>query len=514
MPDGMFDFFTERARQVAGGPTYRNVAPLPPEEEERRRRRLRLSTMIPPAAVTPEAAAASAPVGAPVVGTSSADSGPMLPERPRLATPPPAPLPAVPQMSETENQLQTARLRTAGYRDVTGPAVYDEKGRQISGKPLNNDRGVLGRIGDILRQAVISAGEGYNNTPGTAEEKLMGAIGGGLSGGFVGGFKPTIDEERQRLRDIGRSESEEQRLMGIQEADLTTRLNTARAAGAEAQPLIDFARVNAANIGTNADLHKAKVENLYKRWNELATFDPNSPDPQIVQMMLEAKALNVGLPKKEPNKEYYGSWSPNGVFAILDKATGEARTAFGGQSFAKPDTPTRAELPDSLFPWFRTIEDIKRQARAEQPSDVQGALKLSDEADRYFRQIQDTDEAGEQYLKYVNPDGTLNESKIIQNVRIGLDSPPAGIRLYENEREAKRAEAAVARREKTLVDSQRNEAAQLETFRLKATAMDKTAAQKYAEVFNDIMATPAAGPKARKERENRLKQLFESMDKR
>lgn len=61
----------------------------------------------------------------------------------------------------------------------------------------NNDKGDLGRLKDIAREAVIGAGQSYNQTG-----SLESAIGGGIAGALGGGFRPTLNEERERGADI------------------------------------------------------------------------------------------------------------------------------------------------------------------------------------------------------------------------------------------------------------------------------------------------------------------------
>lgn len=94
----------------------------------------------------------------------------------------------------------------------------------------NNDRGFWGRLLDVGRQAIVSAGQQYNAGSGTPTERLMGALGGGIAGGLYGGFHPQVDEERQRLYDIGRSQQLEGELEGQIQRDQARVLTDARIA--------------------------------------------------------------------------------------------------------------------------------------------------------------------------------------------------------------------------------------------------------------------------------------------
>lgn len=448
----MFDYFSNKAGRMQPP----GVITHPQRAEDDLIRRLAARGMFVPEQSTGAGAAGDV---APATGAV----------RPRLAPPSAVPPPAVaaPQMSDPERQLQAARLRTAGYRDITGPAVYDQQGRQTAGKPVNNDHGVLGRIGDVLRQAVISAGEGYNNTQGDPGQRLLGALGGGIAGGIGGGFNPAMDEQRQRLRDIGRSEGEEQRYMGIMNQDQGLALRQAQTQDVLSQPYLKQAEINAKNFNTISDSHRDRATNLYQRWEKTPGFDPNSSDPEIVQMVLEGKQLGMALPKHEPNKSYSLAWSPDGKAAKIEKNSGTTTLEFGGQSFAKP-TPV-GEIPDSMFGDVGLLgkDEITRNALADLPEDVRGGLQLSPEAERFLSQVQSTDEGtGQPYLKYVNPEGGLNEAKVVQDAAIGLLQLPAGTQLYANEMNATRAKSKLARLEQQYGNSQKPIRAEVDRLRM------------------------------------------------
>lgn len=88
------------------------------------------------------------------------------------------------------NALNSSRQR---YSDLT-----DLKANPV----VNNDKGIKGRLFDIFRQFVISAGQAYGQSQGPPQLRLAEALGAGLAGGTYGGFHPQVDEERRRLYEI------------------------------------------------------------------------------------------------------------------------------------------------------------------------------------------------------------------------------------------------------------------------------------------------------------------------
>jgi hypothetical protein len=461
---GMFDFFSEKARLTMPGATD----PTSLERERERKRRL-----------TPTFLRPVAPLGQVFQdpGTSSGASD-VAETRPRLAAPPPPPA-AGPQMSETERQLQAARLRTAGYRDITGPAVYDEQGKQISGKPVNNDRGVGGRLKDILRQAVISAGEAYNNGSGDPGQRLMAAIGGGIAGGVGGGLKPTLDEERQRLHDIARSTGDENRLLGIMEQDAGMEYRRAQTADVASQPILKQREINARNAATAADGIKAQQQLIFNTWKELPE-GADLTDPQYSDIALQAQQYNVALPrKKEGNKEYFGSWSPDGKYAILDKNTGQERLGFGGASFAAETKASPSDFSDDRFPFLMTERDARLRA-AEQVAPEYESIAVNEQTANDLINYENT--AGE--FPYRNPDGTLNKNKFLQDAALDLAPVQYGS-LYRSQ--ARSISNKLSRKERELWDQQRGVRAEVEKFKTAVKGRPVSVANEAADIFNEIM---------------------------
>jgi len=121
----------------------------------------------------------------------------------------------------------------------------------------NNDDGILGRLLDIGREALIGAGQTYQQglrSGLSAKEALYGSIGGGIAGGAYGGLHPQADEERVRLREINKGEQELGRLQtqkGQQQKDEEYKQKRLK--------------LNADILGKNASTAKTKVDTEGKR---------------------------------------------------------------------------------------------------------------------------------------------------------------------------------------------------------------------------------------------------------
>lgn len=155
-----------------------------------------------------------------------------------------------------ENRLMAQRAYTRALSDPSDPNYA---------APENNDRGFWGRLLDVGRQAVISAGQAYNTGQGSPSERLMGALGAGIAGGAYGGFHPQVDEERQRLYDIQRSQGLEGQLEGQIDRDQQRALK---------QEQIDA-------IPVNQEIRKLQVQSVaantaLREFGKQKYFDPNS----------------------------------------------------------------------------------------------------------------------------------------------------------------------------------------------------------------------------------------------
>lgn len=160
----------------------------------------------------------------------------------------------VPPMPTAESRLMDQRAYTRALSDPSDPNFS---------APENNDKGFWGRLLDVGRQAVISAGQAYNTGQGTPEQRLMGALGAGIAGGVYGGFHPQVDEERQRLYDIERSRGLEGEIEGQIDRDQLRALK---------QEQIDA-------IPINAEIRRAQMESVarntaLREFGKLKHFDP------------------------------------------------------------------------------------------------------------------------------------------------------------------------------------------------------------------------------------------------
>lgn len=175
----------------------------PVDEYERRRRE---QLMLPPPTVTGSMSPGYEPT---YVGGSSS-----VPQYDNSDLPQVAPAP----MEPTRARLVNQRQKTRQLQDFENNPVK------------NNDRGWAGRLLDVVRQGLISAGQAYDKSSGSPTERLMSAVGGGVAGGVYGGFHPQVDEERQRLYDIGRSQQLEGEYEGQIQRDQNRMLVDARIA--------------------------------------------------------------------------------------------------------------------------------------------------------------------------------------------------------------------------------------------------------------------------------------------
>lgn len=489
---GMFDYFTNRAQLMQ--PT---AEPTSVEKELLRRRRLMSPTFLNQG---PALDRDTAFVNPGVSVGAGADPNPASTVRPRLAAPPPPIAPGgtvAPTADPREAELQRARLKTAGYRDVTGPAVYDPvTGDQVAGKPVNNDRGVGGRLLDIFRQGVISAGEAYNNSSGDPGQRLMAAIGGGIAGGVGGGFRPTLDEERQRLYDIQRSTADEQRIMANQDFDVNRGVKEAGAFKAIGEVQNDAARIAEMGRGNTLDAIKAEQKLIFDTWEKTPDADPNNPEHAA--LFTRARARGMVLPKREKGKEYYGSWSPDGRFAVMEKNSGATELAFGGQAFTKPTLADDSDFKDDRFPWLISDAEAQRQALASIEPEVSATvIDPQTEADL----VGYTNYEGAQ--PYRNADGSFNKNKFLMDAALGMAPVQYGA-LYKTQ--AKSMANKVAAKQQSILNSQKDSRAELAKFRLALKGKPLEAANEAADYFNRAMALSGGKRRAA------LKALYESLN--
>jgi hypothetical protein len=208
--------------------------------------------------------------------------------------------------------------------NFTGTPLEIERQRQAwyadpANKPTNQDHGFFGRLKDVLREAVISGGQAYNNATGTPEQRLAAGLGGMGGGAFIGGFHPQANEERQRLVDINRSrqyenvlQQQDDELKHAAEEEQKRRLGEA-----------DISKTNAEAqwYGTGreqAAQNKAQQQAL-AQLNRMRIFDPTNPAHAAIataagQDPKQMKAWDFTKPDER---------TVNGITFMRDKTTGQ-----------------------------------------------------------------------------------------------------------------------------------------------------------------------------------------------
>lgn len=428
--------------------------------------------------------------------------------RPRIVPladtpPPPVSEPAPPGLIQDplQQKLRLARQQTAQLMDTKSDPMYDANGTQIGGRVVNNDHGVLGRLGDILRQAVISAGEAYNNGSGDPGQRLMSAIGGGIAGGVGGGFRPTLDEERQRLYDINRSRQNEGIAQSQIDADLGTRLRKAQVGSIEAQPAIDQYKNETNRMGIKADSLKAQQQLVFNTWQEkVKNGGFKMDDPSNSDLVLQARALGVPISDAEPGAKFFGSWSPDGHFAVMNESTGKVQLGLDGQSYVKPPTITESDLPDERFNPAGLLSDKEIEARAQAAvaPDING-IAVNPQTEQDLVNYQNTN--GE--FPYRNEDGTLNKNKFLQDTALGL-APMQYSTLYRSQ--GKSIADKIAAQKEQLMTGQRDLRSKVAEFRLLVKGKTPEVANDAVDLFNRAMQV-----KDKKKRDAALKALKESL---
>lgn len=210
--DLFIDFLrTAPTEEINDFRSYQNqlLPPAPPKK------RVGVGRLLPPPTRAPYVQAEQLPLGQlsdlrlqqPLRG-SNPDFAPQYDNSDLPQVPPP---PMDPQRARIINQRQNTR-------ELSDP--NDPNFRKV----VNNDRGWKGRLADILRQFVISAGQSYDKSdPRLApQQRLLGALGGGIAGGTYAGFHPEVDEERQRMYDINQSKAKEAELVQQMEQEQAT----------------------------------------------------------------------------------------------------------------------------------------------------------------------------------------------------------------------------------------------------------------------------------------------------
>lgn len=213
-----------------------------------------------------KAAAAAALTGDPAVGSQSLGPAPVRPAAGRdvaaminqppvdapmarpVLTPPPATaaivsptgltLPDAPVSTDLGPAPPPPRTELQGLYDKRqAQENYVDKLKDFKNNPvINQDHGFKGRLGDILEQALISAGQSYDKASGTGWERVGSGLGGALAGGIYGGVHPQVDEERRRLQAITKAQGEANSTSSDIDRTLKEQYSTARTADVLAKP--------------------------------------------------------------------------------------------------------------------------------------------------------------------------------------------------------------------------------------------------------------------------------------
>lgn len=295
--------------------------------------------------------------------------------------------------------------------------------RGLENSPVtNNDRGVLGRLGDIFRQAIVSAGSAYDRGQGSPTERLMGAAGAGIAGGAYGGFHPQVDEERQRLYDIAKLRDQEGRIVeqqkvggdiAYQQAQAELIRENARLAGPKLS--VEAARVGASGLEAARDHYRKLYDGLVSGGG----FYPDKDDPKYnpehekIRDAAQAEARTM-LPRREPGEQYSFHTMGDGSLIAGNKRTGE--TEVRGK-FEKPaDAGDLAKaLPDEMFGLVPDA-DLRSQAAANAMST--GSRKVEFNPTIMNELMNYIDPAGER--RYRNDDGTFNQNQVLTDMRADM----------------------------------------------------------------------------------------------
>jgi hypothetical protein len=132
-------------------------------------------------------------------GSGRVDSDAFLARQPQYDQPTAA---AAPILSPRERMNAE---RVAKQDEIAHLQDYGEGGKNPI---VNKDHGFMGRLGDVLKQALIAGSDAYKDAPGAGWEKLAGGLGGMGAGAFQGGFDPAVDERRARMYDIAKAQGQ------------------------------------------------------------------------------------------------------------------------------------------------------------------------------------------------------------------------------------------------------------------------------------------------------------------
>lgn len=272
---------------------------------------------------------------------------------------------------------------------------------------VNNDRGIKGRLLDIFRQFVISAGEAFGKSDGPPQLRLAQALGAGIAGGTYGGFHPTVDEERKRMFDIQRAsqnlESYQQQLENLSKSNQEysksffdiqkayAELNDSAARAAEIEQKIKSAKTEDERklLETlwlrEKDLYNLRLQTL----NSLITAAGLTGENTTLNAASSVILKQLGLPSTD--RPLKGAQSPGDIKIVDTQAQA---------SIVKPDaiyvspykinpqfgnkmsttTVNINELPAEIGDFLRGLQDSIINAQKDPNNPVPGLNKFIDDA--------------------------------------------------------------------------------------------------------------------------------------
>jgi hypothetical protein len=182
---------------------------------------------------------------------------------------------------------------------------------------------------DILRESLYNFGQEWRANAGMPGDQRLAAAGGAaLGGGLAGGFNPTLNEQRDRLRDIG---WERARLGDLQNSALRTAQtqniysDNARL-DQQARDLSDYRQGTIKERDLNRQSRDAnvKMRMAEQMWKTIPSYDPN--DPKFAQLTKMLGDVQLPLTPKDAKKNVKqvqdaetGAWS----LILTDPITGQ-----------------------------------------------------------------------------------------------------------------------------------------------------------------------------------------------
>ncbi len=246
--------------------------------------------------------------------------------------------------------------------------------------------------------------------------------------------------------------------------------------------------------------------NILKVWADLDTYDETRPEYKALAE--RAKRAGVQLVNKDRGQKYSTQIAPDGRIVVTNTSTGQYN--IGKENLSKPVSLSDDDLPDDMFPWFKSDKDIETASKASV-----GELPAS-------RRVR-PDVLANLPANLKNPDGTLNESAYWAKVNEGAYSKKeyedgtvsekgtniSPNELYENLPANTTQKIAQAANQRRLANKPAAEALSRFKTAVKNNRPSENASPvpllKVVDLFNAIMAKPL------KERTGLLKKFYDNL---